>query len=69
MNQPFTKDTTRAERRDNAKRKDRRFRPAIAKAAYPYHRPAPGSYEEELLEMSYDEMQDRLLADSFTEED
>lgn len=45
MNQPFTKDTTRAKRRDNAKRKDRR-RP-LAKASAPafraYKRPAPGS--------------------------
>lgn len=50
MNQPLTKDSTRAKRRDNAKRKDRR-RP-LAKASAPafraYKRPAPGSITNSL---------------------
>ena len=46
--QPLTKDSTRAKRRENANRKDRR-RAAFAKAMVPaprkaaYRRPAPGS--------------------------
>jgi hypothetical protein len=48
--QPLTKDSTRAKRRENAKRKDRR-RP-LAKASAPafraYKRPAPGSITNSL---------------------
>lgn len=48
--QPLMKDSTRAKRRENAKRRDRR-RP-VAKAAAPafraYKRPAPGSLTNSL---------------------
>lgn len=63
--QPLTKDTTRAKRRENAKRKDRRGKRPFARTAAPYVRPSIA----ELEAMTYEEMQDALLLMTFHEED
>lgn len=65
MNQPLTKDSTRAKRRENAKRKDRRGKRHFARTAAPYVRPSVA----ELEAMTYDEMQDALLLMTIHEED